>query len=464
MSIKNTLKEIIIKSIEEYKFNINPKDIIIKKNKENNAYTTNIAIIIGNNLKKSPNDIAKYLQTRINSPNIIDNITITNTGLIDLFIKKGYATTYINDILKKKNKYGQINIGKEKKINISFKIFNLEQKLNIIDGRKAIYCDNLERILTYCNYIVTNECYINDLNVEKKLINLKQELDDCRIYFDNYTTEKTLYDKSIIESFLSKIRYTNYCYIKDDTLWIKTTEFGDSEDRLIIKEDGNYTDIVPILAYNYNKFNKSYDTMIDISTNNQDDLSILKSTLQILNKDPNLLKEKICGEINLKNNHINNLTDLINKYSINTIRYIFSLYNINNNLEFDMNNALNNSKDNPYNYIEETNIIISSILTKNRKILHEVDKYNTLKSDITYTIICKLISFEDVLISSCLNNNPSLIAYYVYELASLFHKYIEKEKIITDDIDYTNERLNLLLAIKIVLNNSLNLIGIIPME
>ena len=112
----------------------------------------------------------------------------------------------------------------------------------------------------------------------------------------------------------------------------------------------------------------------------------------------------------------------------------------------------------------KANIIISSILTKNRKKIDKVDKYTTLKSDITYTIICKLISFEDVLISSCLNNNPSLIAYYVYELASLFHKYYEKEEIINEDTQYTNERLNLLLAIKIILNNSLNLIGIIPIE
>ena len=96
--------------------------------------------------------------------------------------------------------------------------------------------------------------------------------------------------------------------------------------------------------------------------------------------------------------------------------------------------------------------------------IKKIEKYVTIENELTYTIANKLKSFEDVIIDACNNRKPSLITNYVYELAASFQELYSKEKIITDDEIYTNERLNLLLAIKIVLNNSLDLIRIIPRE
>ena len=90
--------------------------------------------------------------------------------------------------------------------------------------------------------------------------------------------------------------------------------------------------------------------------------------------------------------------------------------------------------------------------------------YGYLNNDITYTILNKLCEFEDIVIISSTKKDPHLITNYIYELATLFHSFYTKEKIITEDETYTNERINLLLAIKIVINNALNLIGIIPRE
>ena len=158
------------------------------------------------------------------------------------------------------------------------------------------------------------------------------------------------------------------------------------------------------------------------------------------------------------------LMELIDTIGINATRYFFASVGIDTSMDFDIDIASKESSANPIYYIEYANARICTILKKYRNSIKKVDKYTTLKSDITYTILNKLCEFEDVVTTACKQSKPHLIATYVYELASLFHSFYEKENIITENEIYTNERLNLLLAIKIVINNSLDLIGIIPRE
>jgi arginyl-tRNA synthetase len=133
-------------------------------------------------------------------------------------------------------------------------------------------------------------------------------------------------------------------------------------------------------------------------------------------------------------------------------------------MDFDLSLAIKNSNENPVYYIEYANARISKILNNYKKDIKIKKEYNTITDELAYTIMKKLISFEDTVISSAEKRQPHIICNYIYELATLFHSYYSKEKIVTEDIEYTNDRIALLTAIKIIINNSLNLIGIIPRE
>ena len=133
-------------------------------------------------------------------------------------------------------------------------------------------------------------------------------------------------------------------------------------------------------------------------------------------------------------------------------------------MDFDLDLALKESNDNPVYYIEYANARIASILRNYHKKADKMEEYRTLDNNITYTILNKLYEFEDIVISAGDKKLPHLIANYVYELAALFHNYYAKEKIITDDERSTKEKIILITAIKIVINNALDLIGIIPRE
>ena len=490
MSIKNTLKDIIIYNINKVYPDLNIENINIKtsNNRKNGDYYSDIALIIGKETNKDPVIIAKTIINTIDQNNIIEKISISEETFLNIYLKKEYLLEQINNIIEKNKNYGRNNIGNNKKVNISFCSFNTSEQLSIKEGRSVTYGDNLARIMSFCGYNVTKECYIRDSkdqnNISNNIIsqqsfdsslnNIKKDLDTYRIYYDIYTKEQSLYDKYLIEDIITKLRYTNYCYIKDDSIWLKTTAYKDKEDRLLIDKDGNYTILSTNIAYHIDKINKNYDLLIDIlDDENKDYIIPLQASLQILNQNPNILDIKLLKKVKLiKNNKELDeeilkktyLTNLIENIGVNATRYFFTTYNINNDMYFDLDLSQKKIKENPIYYIEEANCIISDILRRKRKIIHKINKYHTLKSEISYNIINKLISFEDTIKEACNKKSPHLIAYYVYELASLFYKFHETEPIIIDDEEYTNERLNLLLSIKIVLNNSFELIGIIPRE
>lgn len=538
MSIKNTLKEIIKTSLKDI-YQIDKEQIVIEipKNKQNGDYSTNISLVLRKILNKDSLDIANIIVSNINTNNIIEKIEVSPPGFINFYIKKEYLLENINTILEKKKHYGKNNLGNNQKINIEFVSANPTGILHIGHGRGAAYGDNLARIMSFCGYDVTKEYYINDAgnqmnnlgisikerykelcgvyssipengyhgkeiitlaeNIYKSyhdnklnedveffkkeglntlLAQIKKDLDTFRVNFDVFTSEQSLYDSYLVDEVLTKLRYTNYCYIKDDALWLKTTEFGDEKDRVLIKSDGSYTYLMPDIAYHIDKINRGYDKLIDVlGADHHGYINRLKASLSILNKDPNILDIKILQMVRLikDNEEIKlskrtgktiSLMELIDTIGINATRYFFASVGIDTSMDFDIDIASKESSANPIYYIEYANARICTILKKYRNSIKKVDKYTTLKSDITYTILNKLCEFEDVVTAACKQSKPHLIATYVYELASLFHSFYEKENIITENEIYTNERLNLLLAIKIVINNSLDLIGIIPRE
>ena len=467
MSIKTTLKSILKKAIKNNNYNIDNHDITIKKDKKTDDYLSDITIIISDVIKKSPQEIVENLKNEIKNIFIIENISITDKGFLRLTINKEYLSSNINSIIEEKDKYGKCNIGNNQKINIEFINDNILNKVTLDDIRKTVYIDNIARLMSACGYNVTKEIYLNEIKDVKYDINIfKDYLDRYRLYFEKYQTQHLLYNSGIIEEVLTKIKNTTDCYINEDSLWIKTTNYGMKEDIKLIDKNGEYTEIVPYLSYLYHLQNQDYNLLINLSIPKLSQyLEYIKIILFIIKKELNLISINNKGEINvLNNNEKIELIKTINNIDINNIRFHFSCYNIDINMNFDINYIKKTNNENPIYYIEKTYNRILQILRENKKNIKKVEKYITLNDELSYTILEKINTFEDIIIEACNKRKPNLITNYIYELVSLTNKYCESEIINNDDDIYKNERLNLLLAIRIVLNNSLNLIGIIPKE
>ncbi len=311
----------------------------------------------------------------------------------------------------------------------------------------------------------------------KVLLNqIKKDLDVFRVNFDVFTSEQSLYDKGYVEKVLTTFRKNKNCYINEDALWLKTSAYGDEKDRVIVKKDGTYTYLLPDIAYHVNKIERGYDALIDVlGADHHGYINRLKGALEILGHNSDILDIKILQMVRLlkdgeeikiskRTGKTITLNELLSDVGINAARYFFASKSLDTQMDFDLTLATKNSNENPVYYIEYANARISKILNNYKEDININDSYNTFTEPLAYTIMNKLMSFEDTVISACNKKQPHIICNYVYDLATLFHSYYAKEKFVTDDKKYTKERMALLKAIKIVINNSLNLIGIIPRE
>ena len=518
---------------------IDIKKIQVEKpsKKENGDYSTNIALVLTKILKKSPMIIAEEIKNNFEQNEIIEEIKIANPGFINFYLKKEFLLNQINKILDEGKNYGKNTIGNNKKINIEFVSANPTGILHIGHGRGATYGDNLARIMNFSGYDVTKEYYINDAgnqmnnlgisikeryneicglpcnlpedgyhgkeiielaqsiyneyketklqeNIEffkqkglEKLLNIiKKDLDKYRVNYNVFTSEQSLYDNCLVDDTLNKLRYSEKCYIKDDALWLKTSEYGDEKDRVLVKSDGNYTYLTPDIAYHIDKINRGYEELIDVlGSDHHGYINRLKAALTILGHDSDILNIKILQMVRLIKNGEElklskrtgktiTLMELVDEIGVNATRYFFSSHSLDTSMDLNIDIALKQNNENPVYYIEYANARICSILKKYKYNNKNIEKYKTLESEETYNILNKLIEFPDVVMLASNKKEPHQIANYIYDLATLFHSFYAKEKIITDNELETQEKINLLLAIQTVIQNALNLLGIIPRE
>ena len=537
MSIKQEVQEILKKSLTNLQIDYEKEiEVSIPKDKNHGDYSTNIALSLAKSLKDNPTNIANKIKDNIQSE-IISKIEVLSPGFINIFISEQYLLKSINTIIKENTNYGKSNLGQGKKVNIEFVSANPTGILHLGHGRGATYGDNLARIMTFTGYDVTKEYYVNDAgnqmnnlgisikvryqnlynidatlpedgyhgqeiidiakNIKEEyqdtklnedipffkkyglnilLDKIKKDLDIYRVNFDVFSSEQSLYDRGLVEKVITKLKNDNHCYIEDGALWLKTMDYGDEKNRVLIKSDGNYTYLLPDIAYHCDKIERGFDELIDVlGADHHGYIDRLKASLEMMGKDSGILDIKILQMVRLiKDNEelklskrtgkTVTLSEIIEEVGVNATRYLFSSKSLDTQLDFNIDLALKQNSENPVYYIEYANARICSILKKSKNFATNIDKYQTLESQYIYNILNKLNEFEDIVETSASKKAPHIIANYVYDLASLFHTYYNQEKIVTEDIQYTSERINLLKAIQIVINNSLNLIGIIPRE
>ncbi len=537
MSIKQEVQEILKKSLTNLQIDYEKEiEVSIPKDKNHGDYSTNIALSLAKSLKDNPINIANKIKNNIQSE-IISKIEVLSPGFINIFISEQYLLKSINTIIKENTNYGKSNLGQGKKVNIEFVSANPTGILHLGHGRGATYGDNLARIMTFTGYDVTKEYYVNDagnqmnnlgisikvryqnlynidatlpedgyhgqeiIDIAKKikeeyqdtklnedipffkkyglnilLDKIKKDLDIYRVNFDVFSSEQSLYDRGLVEKVITKLKNDNHCYIEDGALWLKTMDYGDEKNRVLIKSDGNYTYLLPDIAYHCDKIERGFDELIDVlGADHHGYIDRLKASLEMMGKDSGILDIKILQMVRLiKDNEelklskrtgkTVTLSEIIEEVGVNATRYLFSSKSLDTQLDFNIDLALKQNSENPVYYIEYANARICSILKKSKNFATNIDKYQTLESQYIYNILNKLNEFKDIVETSASKKAPHIIANYVYDLASLFHTYYNQEKIVTEDIQYTSERINLLKAIQIVINNSLNLIGIIPRE
>lgn len=301
---------------------------------------------------------------------------------------------------------------------------------------------------------------------------IKSDLEKFRVDFDVWSSETDLYTSNQVNDALNKLINNGNTYTSDGALFLKTTKYGDEKDRVLVKSDNNNTYLLPDIAYHINKYKRGYDKLIDVlGADHHGYVSRLKAAIKMMGEDPDKLEVKILQMVRLIKNGEEikmskrtgkslTLNDLVEEVGVDATRYFFAMRSLDTQLDFDLELATKKSNENPVYYVGYAHARIKSILREYNKEINTLDKYETLKSEYAINLLNKIYEFRETVENSAKRLAPHIITNYVYNLASSFHTFYAHEKVLTDDIKYTNERINLIYATAITIKNACRLIGV----
>ena len=304
---------------------------------------------------------------------------------------------------------------------------------------------------------------------------IKNSLNSLGIKFDIFSNEKSFYDSGAIEQLLSQLKDKGLIYENDGATWYKATELGAKQDKVYIKSSGEPTYRLPDTAYHRDKINRDFDLIVDVfGADHTDTYPDVLSALKALNLDTDHIKILIYQFVTLIKNgekvkmstrkaDFITLDNLIDELGLDIVRYFFIMRSMNTHLDFDLNLAKDQSDKNPVFYLQYAYARICNIIRhgegQNYKFSDDFDA--TLLNQSSEIKLLKLMSNFPTMMETALDTlEPQIIANYLQELASSFHKFYGNCKVITEDKNISQARLGLINGTKIILSTGLSILGI----
>ncbi|KKK34902.1 arginine--tRNA ligase [Salinicoccus sediminis] len=313
------------------------------------------------------------------------------------------------------------------------------------------------------------------LGVDYEMEKLRQDLSDFNVHFDNWFSETSLYEKGEVEEALGKMTDNGYTFEEDEALWLRTTDFGDDKDRVLRKSDGTYTYLMPDIAYHYDKVERGFDRLINLfGADHHGYIKRLKGSLGALGEDPETLEIQIMQMVRLIENGEEvkmskrtgkaiTLRDIIEMIGVDASRYFLAMRSPDTHFDFDLELAKSESSDNPVYYAQYAHARICSILRQAKERGYDVDggvNVDVIVNDQALELLKKLGGFPDVVQGAADSRATNRIPNYIQELAGLFHKFYNADKVLTDDKEKTLAYLAMIEAVRQTLENALGLIGV----
>ena len=304
---------------------------------------------------------------------------------------------------------------------------------------------------------------------------IKKSLLNLGIHFNQFTNEKTFYENGEIDKFLGELRSKELIYEKKNATWFKTTALGMEKDRVFIKSSGEPTYRVPDTAYHRNKIERGFDLIIDIfgadhADTYPDVLLALKSLglktdhiRVLLYQFVTLIRGGEKVKMSTRKANFVTMDELVNEVGTDVVRYFFVMRSMNTHLDFDLDLATDQSDKNPVFYLQYAHARICNIIKHGRESGLELsDKFESslLSHPEEINLLRHMVRFPEFMELAYENLEPQIVANYLQELATRFHKFYSHCHVITDDLDLSKARLALITSVNMILLNGLNILGI----
>ena len=315
---------------------------------------------------------------------------------------------------------------------------------------------------------------------ERILTGIKDDLESFGVHFDHWFSEQTLHDADAILRTIEAMADRGYVYESDSARWFRSTAFGDEKDRVVIRSNGVSTYFASDLAYHLDKFERGFDRVIDIwGADHHGYVERMLAGVQALGRERDDLRIILVQLVNLlragkpvamstRAGEFVTLREVIDEVGKDAARFIFLTRRSDSPLDFDLEVAKSQSNDNPVFYVQYAHARLCSVfeVAKERGIAYHrphgtsCSVFKSLDLQEELNIIKLLGEYPQVLNKCATALEPHFIPYYLHELVSLFHSYYNQNRILGEDPELTEARLALADAIRLVIRNAMNLLGV----
>ena len=499
--------------------------------------SSNAAMLLSKKLKKNPREIALQILSNLSyDKNVIIKTEIAGPGFINFFFSPQYVADIAKKIISESAGFGKSSKYKGKRANVEFVSANPTGPLTVGHGRNAVIGDTLSNMLEWIGFEVDREYYFNNAGRQMRVLgdsvklrylqllgeeiifpdeyyqgdyiqtiakkiydkyenNLKKEppegkfkdiaeaeiFDDIKnslnklgINHKIFYNEKSLYDEGKIEKLLGQFDSLGLSYQKDDAIWLKLSELGSEEDKVIVKATGEPTYRLPDIAYHTTKYERGYDLMVDLfGSDHAATYPDVIAGIKALGYDETRIRVLIHqfvtimegGEVvkmsTRKANYIT-LDELVDEVGCDVVRYFFNMRSITSHMNFDLSLAKKHSDENPVFYLQYAHARICSIINAvaGENLNPNTDNLHLLTAEEEQRLLKKLHLFEEEVLYSAEHFESHRICIYLEELAAAFHKFYHFHRILGSEKKLGGARLALAIATKIVIKNGLSILGV----
>ena len=521
--------------------------IEIPNNPDHGHFATNLPMPLASSQKKSPREIASIIIENLkDEDNVVEKVEVAGPGFINFWIRPDEWYQGLSRIIRLENDYGRNDTGGGEKVLVEFVSANPTGPLHVGHGRGAALGDTLCRLLSFSGYDVVREFYINDAGMQLRMLGesvysrfkqmddpeypfpengyhgdyisdlagkicaeidlkdlpeedaiqicsqkgkeimfeeIKESLVHFGVDFDVWYSESELFSSGLLQKALDTLRSQGRLYDHEGAEWIRTSEFGDDKDRVVRKNDGQFTYFASDISYHLEKRSRGFDRIINIwGADHHGYVPRVKAALMahgipedwlsvILIQLVKLWKGGKEMKMSKRAGSFVTLQEVIDEVGIDAARFVFLTKNHDSPLDFDMDVVKKQDSENPVYYVQYAHARICSIFRKaEEEGISLPEKTEGLLGRLVLeqemTIIRNMATFPSFLEDVCRKLEPHRLTYYLNDLAASFHRYFNLGlktpgyRIVTQDRELSQARLFLVKAIKIVIANGLGLLGV----
>ena len=510
------------------------------KNRDHGDYATSIALALAKPSGKSPRDVAEIVQRGLQGNSEIAKIEIAGPGFINITLAKASQGAVVNAILNEREKFGRVTILSGRKINLEFISANPTGPLHLGHTRWAAVGDALASVLAAGGAEVTREFYINDRGTQMELfgaslraaargearpeegyqgdyindlaklivaqhpeyleldeaagvpafreagyaLQLQQQkdvLDNFGTHFDIWFSERSLHSGDALSTALNTLKSQGHVYESEGATWLRTTDFGDDKDRVLVKSGGELTYFSSDTAYYLDKRRRGFDICIYmLGADHHGYVGRLKATAACAGDDPEFNIHVLIGQLvkimeggqelklSKRAGTIITLEELVEKVGVDAARYTLIRYPVDTPMVLDIELLKKRTNDNPVFYVQYAHARISAVLRNADELALKYGaahyKPELLTHERERELLGGLAEYPRVVASAAELRQPHRIARYIEELATLYHGFYNDCRVLpmgdepASDIHST--RATLCAATRQVIHNGLSLLGV----